>query len=243
MRLKSFLYLFIVLIITVIFSLTATAGISVERVDPTGTGDKKLIDAVRVVEEIMALKEKGKAGIPQRILSSTHGIAIIPGAFKASLGVGGRFGKGVLLVRKKDKSWSEPSFITIAGGSLGWQIGAQSTDIVLVFNEAKSIKGVTGGKLTLGVDATIAAGDFGRHIEASTDERAKAEIYSYSRSRGLFIGVSLEGGVLQIDDKLNSAYYNRPGLGAKEIFSGKAENVPVEAEKLRRAVKEYVSKQ
>jgi lipid-binding SYLF domain-containing protein len=239
MKRKHLTYLLIVFIATFVFYMPVQAGISVEDVDPSGKGDKKLKAATQVVEEMIDLNEAGETGIPKRILKTSHGIAIIPGALKASLGVGGRYGKGVLLVRRKDNTWSEPIFITIAGGSLGFQVGAQSTDIILVFNEAKSVENVTKGKLTLGVDASIAAGDMGRHVEASTDERAKAEIYSYSRSKGLFIGVSLEGGVLDIDQKLNQAYY---GLSADYMISGGSGSVPIEAKKLKKKVREYVSK-
>lgn len=239
MKLKPLTYLFIVSLFIFALAMPAPAGISLESVDGSEKGAKKLNEAVRVVKEIIALNEAGETGIPPRILATAHGIAIIPGALKASLGVGGRFGQGLLLVRKKDKGWSEPIFITIAGGSLGFQIGAQSTDIILVFNEAKSIEGVRKGKFTFGVDATIAAGDVGRHVEASTDERAKAEIYSYSMSRGLFIGVSLEGGVLDIDEKLNSDYY---GLSAVDLIAGEPGSVPAPARKLKRTVKGYVSK-
>lgn len=238
---KRLTYLITIVIFVFAIATSALAGISVTSVEGGEKGAKKITEATRVVEEIIVLKEEGK-GIPSRVLRTAHGIAVIPGAFKASLGVGGRYGKGVMVVLREDGSWSEPIFITIAGGSLGWQVGVQSTDIILVFNEAKSVKGVTKGKFTLGVDATIAAGDVGRHVEASTDERAKAEIYSYSRSRGLFIGVSLEGGVLRIDEKLNSAYYGPEGLGAEDIIAGKLDSVPAGARKLKRVVKSYVSK-
>lgn len=238
---KRLTYLITFFIFVFALATPALAGISVTSIDNAEKGAKKITEATRVVEEIIALKEEGK-GIPSRVLRTAHGIAIIPNALKASLGVGGRYGKGVMVVLREDGIWSEPIFITIAGGSLGWQVGVQSTDIILVFNEAKSVEGVTKGKFTLGVDASIAAGDVGRHVEASTDERAKAEIYSYSKSRGLFIGVSLEGGVLHIDEKLNSAYYGREGIGAEDIIAGKLDSVPVGARKLKRVVKSYVSK-
>ncbi|MEE9542500.1 MAG: lipid-binding SYLF domain-containing protein [Thermodesulfobacteriota bacterium] len=239
MKFKRLTCLFIVTVFSLALAVPALSGVSLESVDASEKGAKKLNEAVRVVEEIIALNESGETGIPPRILRTAHGIAIIPGALKASLGIGGRYGKGALLVLREDGAWSAPIFITIAGGSLGFQVGAQSTDIILVFNEAKSIKGVSKGKFTFGVDATISAGDVGRHVEASTDERAKAEIYSYSMSRGLFVGVSLEGGVLDIDEKLNSDYY---GLSAVDLIAGGSESVPAPASKLKRAVKGYVSK-
>lgn len=240
MKFKRLLFLFIVAAVIFTISSQALAGISLESKNPTEVGEKKLNKAVRVIEEIITLNEGGETGIPPRILKTAHGIAIIPNALKASLGIGGRFGKGVLLVQRVDGTWSEPIFITIAGGSLGFQVGAQATDIILVFNEAKSVEDIRNGKkITLGVDASVAAGHVGRHVEASTDERAKAEIYSYSRSKGLFIGISLEGGVLDIDEKLTKGYY---GLSADYIISGGSGSVPAPARKLKRAVVGYVSK-
>ncbi len=156
---KRITYLITFVIFVFAFATPALSGISVTSIEGGEKGAKKITEATRVVEEIIALKEEGGGSIPSRVLRTAHGIAIIPNAFKASLGVGGRYGKGVMVILMEDGSWSEPIFITIAGGSLGWQVGVQSTDIILVFNEAKSVKGVTKGKITLGVDATIAAGD------------------------------------------------------------------------------------
>jgi hypothetical protein len=104
-------------------------------------------------------------------------------------------------------------FLTLAGGSLGWQAGAQSSDIVLVFKSQKSVEGLLTGKFTLGADAAVAAGPVGRRAGAATDSELKAEIYSYSRSRGLFAGISIDGSVLEIDDRANAAYYGAAGAG------------------------------
>ena len=122
---------------------------------------------------------------------------IVPRVIKAGLVVGGRFGRGVVLVRNGKGCWSNPAFVTLTGGSVGWQIGVQSTDLVLVFKNRKTADRLLHGKdkLTLGADAAVAAGPLGRQAEAGTDARLHAEIYSYSRSRGLFAGISLKGPV------------------------------------------------
>jgi hypothetical protein len=116
----------------------------------------------------------------------------------------------VVLVRDEGGGWQPPQFITLTGGSFGWQAGVQATDVILVFKTAKSVQGLMRGKFTLGVDAAAAAGPVGREAQVATDATLKAEIYSYSRSRGLFAGVSLDGSALQIDPEANHAYYRAP---------------------------------
>ncbi len=168
-----------------------------------------------VFSEIMDIPERG---IPESLLENAHGIAIIPGVIKAAFVVGGRYGQGILSVRSKNGTWSNPAFIKFTGGSIGFQIGAQSTDIILVFSTKRSIDGIIKGKYTLGADAAIAAGPVGRQAEASTDIQLKAEIYSYSRSRGLFAGISLEGAALQIDDNANVDFYNQEYISPSDIL-------------------------
>ena len=179
---------------------------------------EKIAAAADVFREIVAIPEKG---IPQALLRNAHAIAIIPAVVKLGFVVGGRYGKGVLMVRAEGAEWSNPSFVTLTGGGIGWQIGAQSSDIILVFKNKRSIEGIKRGKFPLGVDAAAVAGPLGRNAEAATDVELKAEIYSYARSRGLFAGVSLEGAALRIDDKANAAFYGRKEIGADEIFDGK----------------------
>ena len=165
---------------------------------PTFGDEPEDADALRLattlVREITAIPEKG---MPGTLLRNAHGIAIIPGVVKVGLVLGGRYGKGVLLVRNPAGGWKEPLEVTLTGGSLGWQIGVQSTDVILVFKTAKSVGGFASGKITLGADASVAAGPVGRHAEAATDVQLKSEVYAYSRNRGLFVGVSLEGSGLQ----------------------------------------------
>jgi lipid-binding SYLF domain-containing protein len=152
--------------------------------------------------------------IPPKLLAEAQGVAIIPGVVKAGLIIGGRLGHGVVFSRNQDGSWGGPAFVTIGGASLGLQAGVQSTDVVLVFKTHKSLEQVLRGKgkVTLGADAAVAAGPVGREASAGTDGRLMAEVYSYSRSRGLFAGVSFDGAVISYDPDANQAFQSaNPG--------------------------------
>lgn len=186
--------------------------------------------AVDVLEEIAGIPEQG---IPAHLLRDARGVAVVPGLIKIGLILGARHGRGVLLVRDPAGNWSNPVFVTLTGGSLGYQVGAQSSDIVLVFQSEKSVDGILKGKFTLGADAGVAVGPVGRRAEAATDAQLKAEIFSYSRSRGAFIGVSLEGSALLIDDGANAVYYGKEGVVAAEIVSGGGVSAPRGAGKLK----------
>lgn len=200
--------------------------------------EAKVDDAINVMDEIMAIPEKG---IPPSLLRNAQGLAIIPGVIKAGFIVGGRGGKGILVVHDADGGWSNPAFISFAGGSIGWQIGAQSADIILVFRTKRSVDNLMKGKFTLGADAGVAAGPVGRQVEAGTDIELKAEIVSYSRARGLFAGLSVEGSSLQIDDEANWAFYNRGGISTKDILENKNIKVPSIAKKLQEVLLKYSS--
>ncbi|MEJ2138873.1 MAG: lipid-binding SYLF domain-containing protein [Gammaproteobacteria bacterium] len=182
--------------------------------------DTRVDNAIDVYRDFTQIPEQA---IPASILKNAHGIAILPSVIKVGFTIGGRFGRGVLLVRRDDGSWSNPAFVSLGGGSVGLQIGAQSTDIILVFRDRRSIDNIFNGKLTLGGDASAAAGPVGRQAYAATDERLGAEIYSYSRNRGLFAGVALDGAWLAMDTKSNDEYYGN-GMSPREILS--AENMP-----------------
>lgn len=199
---------------------------------------KKVEEAVSVVKEIMAIPEKG---VPPTLLSESYAVAVIPGVIKLGFIIGGRHGSGVLLVRGKDGKWSSPLFVSITGGSIGWQIGAQSTDVLLVFKSRKGVEGIKKGKFTLGADAAVAAGPMGRSVEAATDVKLKAEIYSYSRSRGLFAGVSLAGAALQIDDDANASFYGKEGIRADDILSGKVGSASPDVMMLQKLLTEYAT--
>ncbi len=179
--------------------------------------DQRARDAVVVLDEIMQAPDQA---IPQRLLADAEAVAVIPNVVKASLVVGGRSGRGLVAVRRADGTWSDPSYIRLTGGSIGFQAGVQSTDVVLVFRSRRGVDSIVNGKFTLGADASVAAGPVGRTAQASTDGQLKAEIYSYSRARGLFAGVALDGSVLSIDHRANQATYGR-NTTPRAIFEGR----------------------
>lgn len=174
--------------------------------------------ATEILEKTIMLPEQE---IPPALLKNAQGIAVIPGVIKAGFMVGGSYGRGLLSVRDSNGRWGQPIFLKLYAGSLGWQIGAQSTDVVLVFKTRRSVEGLINGTFTLGADAAVAAGPVGRRGEAATDVDLKAEIVSYSRSRGLFAGVSLEGAKLDVDRDANTEFYGR-AVRPREIMDGVA---------------------
>ena len=197
---------------------------------------KKIRESTAVVSEIMKIPEKT---IPPVLLKNARAVAIIPGVIKGAFIVGGRHGSGVVLVRGENGHWSDPIFISITGGSVGWQVGGTSTDLVLVFKTLRGVEGLLKGKFTLGGDVAVAAGPVGRNAEAATDVMLKSEILSYSRSRGLFAGLSLEGAALSIDDDADATYYGRPGISAKAILSGAAGKKSTGARRLQQLLTHY----
>jgi len=178
--------------------------------------EAQVIVATQVLEE---LRGRADQFIPDRLLERAYGIAVIPDVKKAAFIVGGRIGRGVLVVRDANGRFSNPAFVTLSGASVGWQAGAQETDVVLVFTTRAGVEGIADGKLTLGADASVAAGPVGRTAMAATDPTFSAEVYSYSRSRGLFAGVALDGTVLAINRDANNRYYGQR-VAPADIFSG-----------------------
>jgi len=187
----------------------------------------KLREVTAVFEEMLGMNEEA---IPNRILEEAHAVAVLPGVVKAGFLLAGRRGRGVLLVRR-DSAWSAPAFLTLTGGSFGLQAGASSTDVVLVFRNRGSVTSLIDGKLTLGGTVSVAAGPVGRSAEAATDARLKAEIYSYSRSRGAFAGLSIEGAQLSFSQTNNRAVYGR-GVSVHDILYGSTAFPPA-ADRLR----------
>jgi lipid-binding SYLF domain-containing protein len=200
--------------------------------------DGRLVTATQVLNELLQMPEQN---IPGWLLERAHAVAVIPAVIKVGLGVGGRRGKGILVVRKDNGSWSNPVFVNLTGGSFGFQVGVQSTDVVLVFTSRHSIEGIVGGKVTLGADASVAAGPVGRQSSAATDIGLKAQVYSYSRASGLFAGVALDGSALTIDDRSNESFYGRPGVLASEIIRDDAPAAPEPAQSLIAAVQNSAS--
>lgn len=221
----------------VLFALVAAAFLAPPPARAAEQPEAARVEAAAdVLEKIMEIPEKA---IPPALLVNAHGIAVVPGVIKVGFVVGAQFGRGVLAVRRADGRWSDPVFVTLAGGSVGWQVGAQSTDFVIVFKTRRSVEGIMKGKFTLGADAAVSAGPVGRRAEAATDAQLAAEIYSYSRSRGLFAGVSLEGCAIQIDGPTAAAFYGKKGIAPKEIAEGKSPASPPAAQRLRKVLEKH----
>jgi len=198
---------------------------------------KRAENAISVLSEIQSSPD---SSIPNKLLDRCYAIAVIPEVVKAGFVVGGRRGKGLVSVRSADGTWSHPSYITMTGGSVGFQAGVQSSDIVLVFRTKRGVDNLINGKFTLGADASAAAGPVGRQASAATDVALKAEILSYSRSRGLFAGVSLDGSALTIDDKANERVYG--DATTRMVFEGRVERVPDEIVRFRDQLEEQTAR-
>lgn len=197
---------------------------------------ERVENAVEVFKELLSLPEEG---IPESLMNKAEAIAVIPGFWKAAWGIGGRHGKGVIMVRKDEGGWSYPAFISMTGGSIGFQIGVQRADIILVFKNKRSVKKIAGGKFTLGADAGVAVGPIGRKAEAGTDLAFEAEIYSYSKSKGLFAGISIEGSSLSMDTGANARFYRDFDLTVDDILSRGEIKAPSVAEELMAIVAKY----
>src|SRR5471030_1072442 len=170
--------------------------------------------------------------LPDMLLEHAYGIAASRDVTKVEFIFGGRHRNGVLSVLDNmTRPWSNPVFVSLTGGSWGFQAGAQSSDIILVFTTKTGIEGIAGGKLTLGADASVATGPVGRQGSAATDMTFNAEIYSYARTRGLFGGIALDGSVISIDRSANASLYAKSGVTATEIMSGQAPAAPATAQR------------
>jgi lipid-binding SYLF domain-containing protein len=205
-----------VFLLAVGLALPAAAGVA---------EDERARNAVRVLDEIQAIPE---SGIPDALFDEAKAIVVVPDTLKIGLVIGGRRGHGLVSVKNPDGTWSNPAFVKLTGGSIGFQAGVQSSDVVLVFTSQRGLDSIVNGKITLGADASVAAGPVGRTTGLATDGRLKAEIWSWSRARGLFAGVALDGAVLSIDDDANQAVYGA-GTTPRMIFEGRAGQRPSDA--------------
>ncbi|HVK07276.1 MAG TPA: lipid-binding SYLF domain-containing protein [Gemmataceae bacterium] len=192
--------------------------------------ERTVENALDVLHDLAAVPEKR---VPPRLLQEAAAVVIAPDVAKFGFVVAARHGHGVMLLRQKG-GWSDPVFVTINGGSVGWQAGIQGTELFLVIRNARSLDRILrgAGKLTLGADAGVAAGPIGRELRAATDAQMKAEILSYSRSRGVFAGVSLEGDTLRVDHLANDRFYGQKGVTVADIVAGKV-TAPKPAAELR----------
>jgi lipid-binding SYLF domain-containing protein len=188
--------------------------------------DKRLEQSQRVFESFSNLSEQA---IPSWLLERAYGVVVIPKLIKGAFWLGGRGGRGVMAVRQSDGSWSNPVFVTLGGANVGFQWGVQSTEVVFVLLSRQSVEGIADGKVTLGADASVAAGPLGRSAAATTDATLSAQVLSYSRSSGLFAGVALDGSVIAVDNGANEAAYGIQDVLASQILEGKVASVPANA--------------
>jgi len=209
-----------------VLAFTALAALAVSANVTAGPReDARARNAVRVLTEIQEIPE---SAIPNKLLDEARAIVVVPDTVKAGLVIGGRRGHGLMSVKRADGTWSAPAFLRLTGGSIGLQAGVQSADVVMVFRNDRSLDSIVNGKLTLGADVGVAAGPLGRHAATATDGQLQAEIWSWSRARGLFAGVALDGAVLSIDDAANQAVYGQ-GTTPRMIFEGRTAQQPSDA--------------
>jgi SH3 domain-containing YSC84-like protein 1 len=218
------------LIVTSLVLLVTVTAIASDREEDVSRTHK----AAQVFKEIMNTPDKG---IPQDLLESAKCIAIIPGDVKFAFIFGGSYGRGLATCRT-EHGWSAPMFVAIDGGSVGYQIGGSSTDIVMLFMNDHALQSLLSDKFKLGADASVAAGPVGRNAAAGTDLKLSAEILSYSRAKGVFAGVSLDGAVMQADKSGDKAMYG-DDVSRHEILDGKVA-VPESAQALLREIGGYV---
>jgi SH3 domain-containing YSC84-like protein 1 len=177
-------------------------------------------EAAAVLDEIMAAPDKA---VPQSVLDNAEAIAVFPSTLKAGLLIAGQRGRGIISVRDRSRlQWSPPAFLTLTGGSIGPQIGGQAVDVVLVVMNRRGLENLLQNQFKLGGEASAAAGPVGRDAEASTDIQLRAQIFSYSRSRGLFAGISLKGSAIRQDQDSNQTFYGNPLRTRDIVLDGKA---------------------
>jgi lipid-binding SYLF domain-containing protein len=196
----------------------------------------RAVDAAHVLKQII---EAPDSTIPKELLENAHAIAVIPHVVKGAFMFGGEYGKGLVAQRRSDGTWSAPAYVDLTGGSFGFQIGASATDVILVFTNSQGVEPLLKGKVKLGADASVAAGPVGRTAEAGTDITLNAAIYSYSRSKGIFAGIALDGAVLSIDNDANRLAYGERVSGQDILLRGMVHpnaNVEPFLEALRRDV-------
>ena len=182
---------------------------------------RRVREAATIFGEIMGAEDKA---IPEAILGKAEGIAIFPSTLRAGFVVGGTRGRGIISARNEGR-WSAPAFLTLTGGSFGLQIGGQAADIILVINDRRGLENLVSNQFKLGADAAVAAGPVGRDAQAATDLQLRAQILSYSRARGLFAGVTINGSTVRQDRDANQRFYGKR-LETKDIVFGSTPGDP-----------------
>jgi lipid-binding SYLF domain-containing protein len=222
-----------------VLSFTVIASYAIPSVHAESRWGRLVEEAGHVLSEIQQMPDQS---IPEDLMRSCQAICIFPNTISAGFIFGGKYGQGIIMVRdEKTGQWSPPAAFTMAGGSFGWQIGVQGTDFVLLIMNRRSVDGILDGKFKLGADASVAAGPVGRAAEASTDIQMKGGILSYSRSRGLFAGVKLEGAVIAQEWDGNAALYGK-SFSARQILLEEMAKMPKSAESLLAILNKYPKK-
>lgn len=197
---------------------------------------ERVQESVTVLNEIMGTKDKA---IPNAVLEKAEGVAVFPGTIKGGFVVGAQHGRGIVSARVEGaRTWSAPAFMTLQGGSIGAQIGAQAVDVVLVVQNRRGLQKLMSNEFKIGVDAGVAAGPVGRDASAATDIQMRAEILSYSRSRGLFAGINLNGASIRGDGEANQRFYGKPLKTADIIFKPMAQ-VPAHVQEWQATLARY----
>ena len=203
----------IVIILTLAVALPAQAQLEDKIAD-------RFWSSTKILEQLVNAPD---GGIPQQLLRDAECVGVIPSVKRAAFGIGGRYGRGVVVCRKDEGTgpWGAPSMISLSGGSFGFQLGGQSTDVLMLFMSPDSMRQLLKDKLTIGGDISAAAGPKGRTISAETSATMRAEILTYARSRGLFAGISLEGAVIKPDNDANTTLYGGKVNATDLLVEGK----------------------
>lgn len=191
------------------------------------TISSRVKDSTQVLDEIMSAPQ---TRIPPSLLQTSHAIAVIPNVFKIGFILGGRTGRGILIVKDEQRNWAGPVFVTLRGTSIGIQSGVMLSDVVLIFKRSASLEALSSQSLIFGADASIMAGPLSFQVDEMTDPLLPSEIYSYSRGLGLFVGVSLQGASLELDLRRTAAFYGIDDLSLSDVLSGRITELPPEAQ-------------
>jgi SH3 domain-containing YSC84-like protein 1 len=219
--------------LSVAVCLAVGSGIIVSAQDKdkdTNHEQRRLAECGVVMSEVLNVPDN----VPQEVLDKAECVIVIPSMTKVAIGIGGSYGRGAMVCRSGKTfrgAWGSPAMYAIEGGSFGLQLGGEATDVVLMVMNPHGVDALLSSKVKLGGEASASAGPKGRHVEAATDASMRAEILSYSRSRGLFAGISLEGASLRPDDDATEAVYGRK-LSAREIITGTTVGVPASGQAL-----------
>jgi SH3 domain-containing YSC84-like protein 1 len=221
-------------------SILAAAGLSAGLLYADDSVATRLKTSSDVLTEIMTAPD---AGIPQDLLERSHCVVIVPGLKKAAFIVGGKYGRGFVSCRSNaGPGWSAPAGVKVEGGSFGFQIGGSETDVIMLVMNKRGAEKLLSSKFTLGANASVAGGPVGRSSAAETDLKMQAEILTYSRSRGVFVGMALNGATLRPDDETNKELYG-PGLTNKQIVMGTKKRAPAAAAELTANLNKYSARE